>query len=123
MGAEQKRVLRALCEIHHVTAEIDRSLPFPGLFRIGAGVNTGIAVLGGTYYTALGDTVNVAMRLEAATKTTGLSVVLGESSYQALVVPPPLPFQRVEVKVKGHHEPVPNWDISFPDLKGVPRPD
>ena len=46
MGAEQKRFLRVLCEIHHVTAEIDRSLPFPGLFRIGAGVNTGIAVLG-----------------------------------------------------------------------------
>ena len=65
----------------------------------------------------MGDTVNVAMRLEAATKITGLSVLLGESTYQALVAPPPLPFQRVEVKVKGHDEPLPAWGISFPDLE------
>jgi hypothetical protein len=57
------------------------------------------------------------MPLEAATKTTGRSVVLGKSSYQALVALPPLPFQRVEVKVKGHDEPVSAWGISFPDLK------
>ncbi len=117
VGAELTRVLRAACEMGEVTAEMGRSLPLPGLFRIGAGINTGVAVLGGTHYTALGDTVNVAMRLEAATKATGLSVLLGESTYEALIAPPPLPFQRVEVKVKGHEEPVPGWGISFPDLE------
>jgi adenylate cyclase len=116
VGAELTRVLRAVSEMDQVTAEISRSLPLPGLLRIGAGVNTGLAVLGGTYYTALGDTVNVAMRLEAATKTTGLYVVLGDSTFEALIAPPPLPFQRVEVKVKGHDQPVIAWGISFQDL-------
>jgi adenylate cyclase len=116
IGAELMRALRAVCEIDQVTAEISRCLPLPGLLRIGAGVNTGPAVLGGTYYTALGDTVNVAMRLEAATKTTGLNIILGESTYEALIAPPPLPFQRVEAKVKGHDQPVPAWGISFQDL-------
>jgi adenylate cyclase len=116
VGSELTRILRAVCEMDQVTAEISRSLPLPGLFRIGAGVNTGLAVLGGTYYTALGDTVNVAMRLEAATKTIGLNVVLGESTYEALIAPPPLPFRRFEVRVKGHDRPVVAWGISFQDL-------
>ena len=116
VGAELVRVLRAVCEMDQVTSEISRSLPLPGLFRIGAGVNTGLAILGGTYYTALGDTVNVAMRLEAATKAVGLNVVLGESTYEALIAPPPLSFQRVDVKVKGHDQPVAAWGISFKDL-------
>ena len=56
------------------------------------------------------------MRLEAATKTVGLNVVLGENTYEALIAPPPLPFQRVDVKVKGHDQPVAAWGISFKDL-------
>jgi adenylate cyclase len=116
VGAELMRVLRAVCEMDQVTSEISRSLPLPGLLRIGAGVNTGLAILGGTYYTALGDTVNVAMRLEAATKTVGLGVVLGESTFETLIAPPPLPFKRVDVKVKGHDQPVAAWGISFQDL-------
>jgi adenylate cyclase len=116
VGAELFCALRAVCEINQVTSEISQSLPLPGLLRIGAGINTGLAVLGGTYYTALGDTVNVAMRLEAATKTLGFGVVLGESTYQGLVAPPPLPFQHVDIKVKGHDQPVPAWAISFQGL-------
>ena len=116
VGAELMCALRAVAEIDQVTAEISQSLPLPGLLRIGVGINTGLAVLGGTYYTALGDTVNVAMRLEAATKTLGMSVVLGEATYQALSAPSPLPFQHVEVKVKGHDQPVAAWAISFQDL-------
>ena len=56
------------------------------------------------------------MRLEAATKAVGLNVILGESTYEALIAPPPLPFTRVEVKVKGHDQPVGAWGISFRDL-------
>jgi adenylate cyclase len=108
--------LRAVCEIDQVTAEISQSLPLPGLLRIGVGINTGLAVLGGTYYTALGDTVNVAMRLEAATKALGFGVVLGESTYQAIVASAPLPFQHVDVRVRGHDQPVGAWAVSFQDL-------
>lgn len=117
MAGELMRALRAVCEIDQVTAEISQSLPLPGLLRIGAGVNSGPAILGGTYYTALGDTVNVAMRLEAATKTLGLGVVLGESTYRGLIAPSALPFSRVDVKVKGHDQPIAAWASSFEDLE------
>lgn len=110
------QALRAVYEIDRITAEVGRSLSFPGLLHIGVGVNTGPAILGGTYYSALGDVVNVATSLEAATKTVGMSVVLGERTYQALGAPQPLPFRRVEVAVEGHEQPVPAWAVSFEDL-------
>src|SRR3974377_1231044 len=73
-------VLHALCEIYRRTEEVGGSLPLPKPLRIGAGISTGAAILGGTDYTALGDTVNAAFRLEAATKTIGLGVALGQGA-------------------------------------------
>jgi adenylate cyclase len=110
--------LLAVCEIDRATAEISQTLPLPGPLRIGAGVATGPAVLGGSFYTALGDTVNMAIRLEAATKTVGRSVVLADSTYRALAGREVLGSQRVEVNVKGHETPVPAWATSFEDLAG-----
>ena len=58
--------------------------------RIGVGVNTGVAVVGniGTKqrmdYTAIGDAVNMASRLEATTKEhPGTTVLVGEATYKA----------------------------------------
>ena len=52
-------------EINAATAEIHNQLPLPAPLRIGAGVNTGTAIIGGGDNTALGETVNAAFRLEA----------------------------------------------------------
>ena len=84
VGADILRVLRAVSEINTATAEISKTLGLPVPLRIGAGVNTGPAILGGTDYTALGDTVNTAFRLESATKGIGLGVAVGESVYHEL---------------------------------------
>jgi len=111
------RALRAVCEIERTTAEVSRSLPLPAPLRIGAGISTGPAILGGTDYTALGDTVNAAFRLEAATKTIGLSVALGEGAFQALAVPEVLPFQRRHVQLKGYEGSSTAWAISFEELQ------
>src|SRR6476661_3425530 len=81
------RTLRAVNEINIATAEISNNLPLPGPLRIGAGVNTGPAIIGGMEYTALGDTVNAAFRLEAATKGIGLGVALGERTFKELALP------------------------------------
>ena len=86
VGADILRVLRAVSEINTATAEISKTLALPVPLRIGAGVNTGPAILGGTDYTALGDTVNAAFRLESATKGIGLGVAVGESVYHELAV-------------------------------------
>jgi adenylate cyclase len=111
------RALRAVVDIHAATEEISRSLPIPEPLRIGAGINTGSAIVGGTEYTALGETVNAAFRLEAASKQLGLSVVLGDRTYCELRVPPPSPFARSEVQLKGYEAKSIAWAISFRDLQ------
>ena len=70
-------VLAAAAEIEAATGEISRALPLPHPLRIGAGVNTGPSILGGADYTALGDAVNTAFRLQAATKNLGLEMLVG----------------------------------------------
>jgi len=118
VAADLKCALRALCEIDRATGEISENLPLPAPLRIGAGVNTGPAILGGSDYTALGDTVNSAFRLEASTKTLGLSVALGDGAFQSLGAAPRLPFRRCEVQLKGYEVPTTAWAISFGDLQG-----
>ena len=115
--ADLLRALRAVDDIQAATAEISGALPLPGPLRIGAGVNTGTAILGGTDYTALGDTVNAAFRLEAATKTIGLGVALGERSFHELALAEESPFERHEVALKGYESPSTAWAISFEGLR------
>lgn len=63
---------------------------FDGALRIGIGINTGV-VIAGTIggggkleFTLIGDTVNVAARVEQLTKTTGDSILLTQQSLDAL---------------------------------------
>jgi adenylate cyclase len=111
------RTLRAISEINAATEEISRTLPLPAPLRIGAGVNTGPAIIGGTDYTALGDTVNAAFRLESATKSLGMGVAIGENTYEHIVSPALSSFTRKQVELKGYEGSSIAWAISFHDLK------
>jgi len=115
LGPDLLRALRAITEINEATAEISRSLPLPQPLRIGAGMNTGPAIVGGSEYTALGDTVNAAFRLEAATKQIGFGVALGERTFTELRLEKS-PFSRREVELKGYDGPSTAWGISFEAL-------
>jgi adenylate cyclase len=110
------RALQAVSEIDSVTSGLHRALPLPGKLRIGAGVNTGPAIVGGADFTALGDTVNAAFRLEAATKQLGLGVALGERTFEELGLEQPDPFIRRQVEVKGYDAPSTAWAVSFDRL-------
>jgi adenylate cyclase len=116
VGADLLRVLRALKEINLATAEVSKSLGLPAPLRIGAGVNTGSAILGGTDNTALGDTVNAAFRLETATKGLGLGIAVGDRVYDEL--PPTVQgaFVRRQVVLKGYDDIKECWAISFDSL-------
>jgi class 3 adenylate cyclase len=116
IGGDLMRALRSISEINVATAEISRSLPLPAPLRIGAGVNTGPAIVGGLEYTALGDTVNAAFRLEKATKQIGFGVALGERTFAELGLDADSPFARREVELKGYEGTSTAWGISFESL-------
>lgn len=126
VGADLLRALQAVSEINTTTSELHRTLPLPHPLRVGAGINTGSAIVGGSDYTALGDTVNAAFRLETATKSLGLGVALGERTFTELRLPRVSPFVERQVELKGYEGPSTAWAISFDDLqeflKGLTAP-
>ena len=109
--------LQAAAEIERATAEISSTLPLPGPLRVGAGVNTGNAILGGADYTAFGDAVNAAFRLEAATKSLGFGMVIGDPTFKELGLDGVSPFVRREVALKGYESLNTAWAVSFEDLR------
>lgn len=119
VASDLHRVLRAISDIAAATAEISGSMALPKPLRIGAGLNTGPAIVGGSDYTALGDTVNAAFRLETATKSIGLGVALGEASYARLAEPSRTGFIQRQVELKGYESPSTAWAISFEGLRDL----
>lgn len=121
---EMLRIFRALSALHKMTTTLHHQYPLPFPLRIGAGVNTGFAMVGNTGsgdrpdYTALGDTVNAAFRLETSTKQIGLDIALGESTYQYLssLNADPSLFKQHSVKLKGYDVPTITHACTFSTL-------
>jgi class 3 adenylate cyclase len=80
---------------------------FEGELRIGIGINTGVVIagtIGGAgklEFTLIGDTVNVAARVEQLTKTTGDTILLTHQCVDALVSRPPGLTDRGSHALKG----------------------
>ncbi len=116
--AEEDHAVRAL----HAALAIQEALPayddevqrrFGVEFRIRVGVNTGLVLAGAmgdgesVEYTALGDTINLAARLESAARPGG--VLAGESTHRA--AGEAFRWQPVgPLQLKGRSEPVAAWE-------------
>ncbi len=94
--------LKAAGAIHRLVAE-----RFGGELRIGIGINTGV-VIAGTIggggkleFTLIGDTVNVAARVEQLTKATGDTILLTQGCVDALASRPPGLADRGSHVLKG----------------------
>ena len=113
-----KACIAALAMIDTVEALNERrfadpeNTPEPSALRInvGIGINSGPCVVGNMGsrnrfdYTALGDTVNLASRLEGQSKPYGLPVVVGESTVHS-VAGRLATFEVDLIRVKGKNEP------------------
>jgi adenylate cyclase len=86
---QERNAVAAALEMQQALADIcakRKAEGFPEL-KIGIGVNTGIAIVGNIgstqrmEYTAIGDTVNLASRLEAQTKQLDVPILISEYTY------------------------------------------
>jgi adenylate cyclase len=92
--------------IHRLVAQ-----RFGGELRIGIGINTGVVIAGtiggGAHleFSLIGDTTNVAARVEQLTKTTGDAILLTDQTVDALVSRPPGLVDRGAHAMKGKSAP------------------
>jgi len=113
------RALAAACAVAIAT-----EVRYGDGLRAGVGVNSGpvsagsIGGGGRLEFTVVGDAVNVAARVEQATRELGDRVLITEAT-RCLLTRDSIPLEpRGTVELKGKSDPVPIWS---PDLEGVSR--
>ncbi|MEZ5918695.1 MAG: adenylate/guanylate cyclase domain-containing protein [Alphaproteobacteria bacterium] len=104
---EMQGALEAVNEALRQRAETDGKKPL--VLRAGIGINTGLCAVGNMgsrqrfAYSVLGDTVNLASRLEGQTKTYGVDVLIGEETHQQ--APEFAMLEADIIRVKGKAKP------------------
>ena len=115
---QEEHAVRAALEMQRELAQLAAQWEQQGRrsFKMGIGINSGSAVVGNIgslehmEYTAIGDTVNLAARLETATKELGVEIVVSEQTHDAVR---PLFIWRATgaVSVKGRAEAVTTYAV------------
>ncbi|MEM8777734.1 MAG: adenylate/guanylate cyclase domain-containing protein [Cyanobacteria bacterium P01_G01_bin.49] len=119
------QIIQAVSDLNSMTKKLSRQYTLPFELYIGAGINTGYSMVGNTGsgdhpdYTAIGDTVNAAFRLESATKELGLDVAVGEETYKYLADLKQVKnlFHQYTVTLKGYESPTITYGVTFQDLQ------
>lgn len=86
---QEKNAVTAAIAMQKALEKLNTTWKQPTI-QIGIGIHTGFAVVGNVGsekrmdYTAIGDTVNIASRLEQMTKSTKRSILISENTYQTV---------------------------------------
>ena len=122
---DAKRAVRAAVKMRTALSKLNESLKARGMqtLRTGIGIHTGEVVAGNLgsekrmEYTVIGDAVNLASRLESATKELGVNVLISEDTYELTKdVIEARPVK--EIHVKGRAKPVMTYEVL--GIKGEP---
>jgi adenylate cyclase len=111
-GAESVApALLSVSRLFAIVAPFQQQFGLDDPVRIGAALNTGLAIVGNLGsraapdYTAVGDTINKAFRLETASKQVQLDLVIGSSTWGFLSPDLQSCFQRCTLTLKGYEQP------------------
>jgi len=120
---QMMRILRAYADFARSTQKLQQKFQLPS-FRIGAGINTGLAQVGNTgtgaqtNYTAVGDAVVAAFRIETCTRQIDCDLAIGTATLEALGAPAKY-FEKHSVELKGFDKPTTVWSTSFPAVEDL----
>ena len=120
IGADHSviRALHTACGIQEVTQSLCQKYPdILQPLRVGVGINNGQAAVNvGQESTAIGDAVNLAFRLESATKELLKDIVISKSAYETLA-PRFWSGREQTITVKGKTHPVHVVGYTFQELQ------
>jgi adenylate cyclase len=94
----------------------------PVPLRFGCGFNAGMASIGNiggagsADFTAMGEAVNTAFRLESATKGLGQDLLISQGVFEALSDVDFVPEELIDVECKGYDQPVPAVPLLFEEI-------
>jgi|GEM_PF-5617684 len=126
--ASPDNALRAVIELRKSLAEYNEKQKQANgpVIRIGVGLHHGLVTLGtvGTKTrmdtTIIGDTVNLASRLESATKTYAIDVIISGGVFQSLPYPDRFHIREIDtVRVKGKKIPIVIYDVFDCDEESI----
>lgn len=120
-------VIDGLIQVSELASNLHKRFPLPYQIRVGAGINTGQASTGNlgsaavADFTALGDAVNKAFRLETATRALDTDLVIGALTYFAFDNLPAAAslFEQRTAILKGYNEPETVYQTSFANLPTI----
>jgi adenylate cyclase len=127
-GATDLRpVFEAISRLFEIAGSLQFSLNLEEPIRLGVGINTGWASVGNvgsiasSDYTAVGEVVNKAFRLESATRELDCDLALGQETYDLLAgaIDREQIFKTCSVKLKGYKRAVAAYTLPLASLPGL----
>lgn len=125
--AELLRVFDVIGEFQEMFRPLHRQFDLLKPLEFGCGINTGFCSIGNVGsasaadFTAMGDTVNKAFRLETASKESGCNILIGQQVFEYLS--PPLAPEKwpesAELTLKGYDGVEHGFPLKFDDLSDL----